>query len=87
MQIGYTFLFLTPGENFNRFSWKEMPMPDRVIFRVEQLVMRDQELAALYFTSELGLFIRDLHNNPGNEVDNKIRDPIVKWVDEHDVEQ
>ena len=55
-----------------------MPMPDRVIFRVEQLVMRDQELAALYFTSELGLFIRDLHNNPGNEVDNEIRDPIVK---------
>ena len=71
----------------HHFSWTEMPMPDTVIQRMEQLATQDQQPAALDFTCELGVEVGDLPPSPYNEVENDTRYPTIKVVTVQGTEQ
>ena len=60
-------------------------MPDTVVILVEQLAIWYWKPAALDFTFLLGVVVRDITNNPYNEVNNDIRAPIVDRMDAQDV--
>ena len=61
-------------------------MPDTFARRVEQLATWYRQPAALNFTFGMGLVVRDIPNNPDNEVKNDIGTPIFEVVDAQDME-
>ena len=73
MQGEYKFFSLATVEIFHRFSCTELPMPNAVIHRVEQLSMIDQQPVALDFKLVLGVEVVDLPPNPDNEVYDETR--------------
>ena len=87
MQGGYIFLSLTTREILYRSSWTDLPIPDTVIHRVEQLSTWDRQPAALEFTFELGLEVGYLTPYPGKEANDETGFPTVKGVDAQEIEQ
>ena len=65
-------------------NWTKLLMPDTVVCWVEQLAMRDSQPAAFNFTYGMGIVVGYLLNDPGNEVENEIRDIIFEGVTAQD---
>jgi hypothetical protein len=63
-QGSYKFLSLTMGKCNTRKKFKELPMPDSIIQRVEAMTIREKQDKTITFSDRSGESIPDLHASP-----------------------
>jgi hypothetical protein len=68
-QGSYKFLSLRTGKRTTRKQFKELPMPDSIIKRVEAMAEREQQNKTITFSDRSGNEITNLYDSPAEDTD------------------
>jgi hypothetical protein len=68
-QGSYKFLSLRTGKRITRKQFKELPMPDSIIKRVEAMAEREQQDKTITFSDRSGYEITNIYDSPVKDTD------------------